>query len=77
MAEEEVEQGKYIVPSDEEIRAKAKAQHGRDGKIEIEQGGAVSISEGIGDEGPCGAYVQSWVYVAFEKNPEYRESAQK
>jgi hypothetical protein len=43
---------------------KASIQHHRDGEIEIDCGNAiVSASDG-------GAYVQAWVYVENDKEPE-------
>jgi hypothetical protein len=64
-------EGKWIVPTTEYIRELANHRYGSDGEIEIDDHAIVSLSED-GNEGPQGAYVQAWVYVEFNKNPDYK-----
>lgn len=56
--------------TDEEYIAKARAQYGKDGEIEIDDDAEVSRAHDHAPGAPChhldddGAYVQAWVWIA-------------
>jgi hypothetical protein len=47
--------------SDDKWRQMAKDEHQEDGRVEIDDNAAISLSEA--SEGIVGAYVQAWVWV--------------